>query len=337
MNTRFPANPDRLTPRDHVFRAGAVAALAALGAKPQEAAHRLGYAARAAAAPGATSGTWAGELTTTTTIDFLDDLSVLAAGPAILARALSVETGRHLAVHVPAASGAAAHWVAENEPIPGTAPTVTAAALNPRKLALLIGLSREAISVPTVEAATRAAIREAAAAALDQAMLDAAALDDARPAGLLNGLAPLPAAPGDDHVAMRNDLGALAAAVAPVAAGGMFYVCSPDRAIRIAFAAPALADRVLSSAQVPAGRVIAIAPSAVAAGLGEMSIAAALESVIHMEDTSPAEIVSAVGPTTAAPARSYFQTDAIIMRMTMTCAWARRSPQAVAYVESAGL
>jgi hypothetical protein len=58
------------------------------------------------------------------------------------------------------------------------------------------------------------------------------------------------------------------------------------------------------------------------------------QATIHMEDTSPAEIVSATGPTTANPVRSFFQTDTQGVRMVMDVAWKMRRSGMVRWIDS---
>jgi len=52
-----------------------------------------------------------------------------------------------------------------------------------------------------------------------------------------------------------------------------------------------------------------------------------------MEDTTPLEIVSGTGPTTADPVRSFFQTATIGVRMLMDVSWKMRRSGMVQWID----
>ena len=96
-----------------------------------------------------------------------------------------------------------------------------------------------------------------------------------------------------------------------------------------------LASRVtiLESTNVPDGRLIAIRNTDFATALGDMpEFEISNQATIHMEDTSPAEIV-ATGPTAAAPVRSLWQTDSSALRMSMDVSWKMARDGMVSWID----
>jgi hypothetical protein len=62
-------------------------------------------------------------------------------------------------------------------------------------------------------------------------------------------------------------------------------------------------------------------------------IDSSVEAVLHYEDTNPAQISTVGTPNVvAAPVRSAFQTDHIVLRVLLDCAWRMREPGRVAFV-----
>jgi hypothetical protein len=74
----------------------------------------------------------------------------------------------------------------------------------------------------------------------------------------------------------------------------------------------------LASNAVAANSLIAVeGPALVSLGFNDLpEISASLESTVHMEDTSPQPIVSG-GGVAAAPTRSIWQSDCILLRMAL--------------------
>jgi hypothetical protein len=88
---------------------------------------------------------------------------------------------------------------------------------------------------------------------------------------------------------------------------------------------------------VAAGTVIALDPAAFASAFGpDPEISSSTETLVHLEDTTPAQIGTAGSPNVvAAPTRSLFQTDAIAVRLILRCAWTWRVPGAVSWIQNA--
>src|SRR5215475_3907344 len=103
--------------------------------------------------------------------------------------------------------------------------------LTPSKLASIAVLTREMIDGNNAEAVMTQVLKEPVATSLDAASLSAsAAVAETSPAGILNGVAALPASPAGQNP-MALDLANLAEALAPVAGSGhMVIVAAPKQA-----------------------------------------------------------------------------------------------------------
>src|SRR5262249_33962546 len=155
-------------------------------------------------------------------------------------RALHVDLSGVAAMVVPSRvvdAAQAGAWVRESEAIPVTMLNFAAVTLAPRKLAVISVFTREMTESSNVEAVVRQTLTEASGLAIDAAMFSNAPGDDTRPAGLLNGIAPLVPAPAGPN-AMALDLAALVNALAANGAGlAPAIVAAPAQAFAIKFAA----------------------------------------------------------------------------------------------------
>jgi len=124
---------------------------------------------------------------------------------------------------------------------------------------------------------------------------------------------------------MAEDLGALTGAIgaAGIHPNGAVFVCGPRETTILKAKVGAKFDHpVLTTLGLPAKTVACFAPDGVASGYQDApQIETSKEAVLHMEDTTPADIVSA-GGVLAAPSKSMFQTDIIAIRVRAHCAWA---------------
>jgi hypothetical protein len=117
-----------------------------------------------------------------------------------------------------------ADFVREGEAIPVVqASPITAATLTPKKIKAIILATSELFANPDAEDLVRSVLIEATGPALDRAVFSTAAATAERPAGLFNGIPPIPST-GD----MIDDLVRLASAVAVVAGNGpIAFVAAP--------------------------------------------------------------------------------------------------------------
>ena len=87
-------------------------------------------------------------------------------------------------------------------------------------------------------------------------------------------------------------------------------------------------NQVIGTTALADGTVVAFAPGAVAAAFdGAPQVEASKEAVVHFESTTPLEIAST--GTIAAPTRSAFQQDMLIIRVRAKATWAVVAPGGV--------
>jgi hypothetical protein len=138
---------------------------------------------------------------------------------------------------------------------------------------------------------------------------------------------------------MMKDLGALAAAVAPVGGLQIVFVANPAEAVKIVLrAGPDFNAKfpVLASNGVAAGTVIAVAVNALAVAADPAPrFERSKDATLHMEDTTPLPIGTPGSPNViAAPVRSLWQSDSVGVRLIMEVSWGLRAAGAVAFVSS---
>lgn len=229
-------------------------------------------------------------------------------------------------------------FVGEGAPIPAMTGTFENVYLGPqRKLAAIVGLTNE-LAQHSAESATTIldlAMREAAARALDAAVFSASAASSIAPAGLLAGVTPIAKATGGGADAMVKDLSGLAGAIGDAGGGtGILYFANPRQATAIELRAEKFAEKVVPTAKLAAGTVVAIETAGIASAFdGLPKVDVGKETVIHWEDTAPQPIASPGTPNVvAAPVRSGYQTDVMALRLILRCAWASRMAGAVQMV-----
>lgn len=295
---------------------------------------------------------WASELVQTAYADFLQALMPYSVYPALRDRGIGLSFDGIGTVSIPSrtAGGAGGGFVAEGSPIRVGRVTVAATTMSPRKLGVIVPFSRELAkrSTPAIEALVRQAILEDTGVILDAALLDATASSTARPAGLLNGISAVATGyGGGDYQAVVADLKALLAPFYAANAGDNITVLmnpaqglalsmmpGPGAAGEFGWAEP-LTSRlnIIESTNVTAGRLIALRNSDFATALGDAPEFDVSETAtVHMEDTTPLELVSAAG-TVADPTRSFFQTATIGVRMLMDVAWKMRRSGMVQWID----
>jgi hypothetical protein len=232
-------------------------------------------------------------------------------------------------------------FTAEGQPISVAPLSVGGPILRPFKVAGIIALTRETLQSTAAEPIVRTMLRESVGLRLDAAMFStAAAVAGERPAGLLNGVTPLTPTAGGGDDAMDRDLVNLATAVSGVAGSSIVFVASPAAALKLALRRGEMPYRVLTSAALAAGTIMAVATNALATAVDPVpEIDAARDALVHM-DTQPAHIgvPDDADPDTlatiSAPARSFFQTDTVGLRLILGASWQVRAAGAVAVVNS---
>lgn len=296
---------------------------------------------------------WASELVQTVNQGFLEALMPFSIYPALRARGIGVNFDGIGTVSLPSrtAGGAGGGFVAEGSPIRVGRITTAAVSMVPKKLGVIVPFSRELAkrSTPAIEALVRQAILEDTGVILDAALIDATAVSTARPAGLLNGVSAAAGGyGGGDYIAVVNDFKALLAPFyAANAADNITVLMNPAQGLALSmmpgpgpagsigtWAAPLMSRlNIVESTTVTAGRLIAIRNSDFATAMGDApEFDVSEQATVHMEDTTPLEIVSGTGPTTADPVRSFYQTATIGVRMLMDISWVMRRTGMVQWI-----
>ncbi|MFC0201470.1 phage major capsid family protein [Paracoccus rhizosphaerae] len=269
---------------------------------------------------------------------FIGGLAPLSAAARLMARGLPISLTSRASVAIPYRTGRAAlTWVGEGEAIPVKSYALSASRVGPlKKIAGVTVHSREFSRSTSAAPIFERLLREDAADALDVAVFGSTAASDIAPAGLLDGVTPLPATVGGGLAAMEGDLIALSAAVTTAGAQTVVIVTTPELAATIKIRKPELADMVWPALGLPAGRVVAIDPDAFAFASGLVDIEASKSAVLHMDDEAPTQLSIAGSPNAvAAPARSMFQTDLIATRLIFDVSFAMRAPGLVAFIDGA--
>jgi hypothetical protein len=237
-----------------------------------------------------------------------------------------------------ASSTGTAQFIAEGAPIVAGQGSLLTVPLTLAKLAIIEALSREVAEYSAEDGQTvvEMILRDAVARGLDVALFGNAAGTASNPPGLLNGITSTTASTlTDPFGAALADSRALVDAC--VAGGGgrrIMFFCSPGRALSLSTYLEGDAE-VFGSSSIPAGQLIAVDSAAFASGYGAVpSIEASLSMAIHFEDTTPLQIgTPGSPPIVAAPTRSAFQSDLIVLKCRLDCSWVMRTP-AVAFISS---
>jgi len=279
---------------------------------------------RAAVSPATTASTPALAAVATA---FLAALTAQSAGADLLRRGLALRFDGAASISVPGIAVPSAAFVAEGDAIPTTeAPTSPGARLERHKLAVIASATSEMLRSPAAEELIKAVLIEATGPALDRALFSAAPAGPDRPAGLLNGIAPMPAGAN-----LVDNLVGVTSAVAPVAGnGGIAVITSATLRVGIDLLLPRQPPFVtLVASNLAPGTIIAVALSALVSAVeGSPQIEASTEAIVHMH-TEPREDIG--GGIMARPLRSFFQSDTVGLKLRWPISWALRSPQGVAW------
>ena len=286
---------------------------------------------KAASAPATTTTSgWAQSLAGIAVYDLVQSITSLSAGADVIDRVLKLNMDGIAEARVPGVLNAAAagQWVVEGAAVPVRALSFTnAAILRPRKLSAISTYSREMVESSNIEAVVRATLGEAVGLALDAQMFSSIAGDAAKPPGLFAGVTPIAATAGGGTNAMFADLGNLFAALAANAAGktAVIIAAMPQAVKLMATIGPKFNFHIIASTALPTGTVAVLEIASFVSGFGSTAeFNTTKVGALHMEDTTPADIVSA-GGTVAAPVKSLYQTDAIGLKTRLWATWGLRA------------
>jgi hypothetical protein len=269
-------------------------------------------------------------------LHFVASLVPVSAAAAVIARSLQLTFDQAAQLSVPALTLPHAAWLGEGLPIPVVQGTSSAGALvDPYKLVMIAALTGEMVRHSSAEQMVRQVLIENAGPTLDAALFSAnAAVPGVSPPGVLNGVAPLTASSATTPIdGMVADIQSIAKALAPVAGASQpVLVASPAQAVAIVMRTPGdLPWLVLPCAALPDKTVIGIVPAALATVVEAPRIEAS-SATAHV-DTAPSDISTAPG-TVAYPVKSFYQIDAVALRLILPATWARRSANAVAWIQN---
>jgi HK97 family phage major capsid protein/HK97 family phage prohead protease len=253
--------------------------------------------------------------------------------------------------------GSTGGWTGQGQPKPVTKGLYFDAYHGFKKATAISVISDELIrfSDPSAEALVRDDIANAVTAVLDGSLVDTVGADANRPAGLLQGVAGVPAS-GVDHIAIKQDLKALwAAAIAanqPISSA--VYWTTPAIAQSLSLMHGELSDAplfpniglgggsllgvpVVVSNYVPAGNFILVfAQEVYLSDDNTVTVDASREATIEME-TAPENAISDLDGDNPAPQTigtgaafvSMYQTNSVALRAERYVNWSKRRATAV--------
>lgn len=273
----------------------------------------------------------------TVALAFVASLAPVSAAAQVIARSLQLNFNGAAQISVPSLTMPYAEWTGEGGVIPVTQGVSTpGTVLSPTKLTVITALANDLIRSSNAETMVRQVLLENAGPSLDLAMFSAdPAVPEVRPAGILNGITPVPPSSATSPFdAMVSDISSLAAWLAPASGGSEpVLIASPAQFVPLGMNVRNPYS-VLMSAALPAGTVIGVVPAALATVVEVPRIETSPGATLHM-DTAPTN-VSAPGspPHVAAPTISMYQTDSVSLRFILNATWMLRSPSGVAYTEN---
>jgi hypothetical protein len=180
-------------------------------------------------------------------------------------------------------------------------------------------------------------LKNAVSRQLDTTLFSNSAATSQAPAGLAAGITPLTAVNADLPGSCRGDVRNLADAIATGGGGpDPLYFCSPGRKTSLLSYCPNLDGRVFASSVISTTQLFSVDPQSFASATGgDPEILASKEALLHYEDIAPLPISSVGTPNTiAAPVRSAFQTDVILLRCILRITWTMRVPGGISWIST---
>ena len=232
-----------------------------------------------------------------------------------------------------------ASWVAETGAADFLQPVIGNVVVGPLKEILIGAAVTSELERYTPQTASRvleATLSEAVAVAIDSAMLDNAAADAVRPAGLQNGLSTLGATAGGGLAALVSDLGKICGAMSTAkisSEGAMFFMNGGDAVrargmLSVIFGA---AYTIVGTPAITAGTIVGVAPGAIAMAFGPPQIEVSREALIHFADDAHSNIdTGAVAETV----KSAWQSDLLVLKVRLRTIWAPLATGAVQMISS---
>jgi HK97 family phage major capsid protein/HK97 family phage prohead protease len=316
---------------------------------------------RAASAPAMTTvAGWAAELVQQVYTDLMPLLMPHAIMTRLAARGLALSFGRAGRIIIPTRSRTptiAGSFVGEGQAIPVRQGAFTSQTLTPKKMAVITTFTKEMEdhSIPAIEGILRDAIQTDTSVAVDSVLIDANPATTVRPPGLLNGVSVTTATAGGGLAALIGDIKVLIQALVASTYGNVrspVFLMNPGDVLAASLvSAPntgifPFRDEVargtlngvpiIDSATVPVKTMILVdAADFVVAGGEAPRIDMSDQATLHMEDTTPLDLVGPGSPgAVAAPQRSLFQTDSLALRMILPLNWVQRRAGTIAWTQA---
>jgi hypothetical protein len=288
-----------------------------------------------------TSTGWAKEIAAVAIYDLIQSITSVSAAAEVIKRSLQISMDGIAEYRIPGRvlnAAAAGQWTAEETAAPVRQLVFSnPAILRPRKLSVICAYSREQAESSNIENIVRATLGEAAGLALDAAMFSNNAGGAAQPPGLFAGTAPLTATAGGGSVAMTGDLQQLFAALAAVGAGktAVIVAALPQAVMLKATVGPKFDYDIVASTALSAGTVAVVEVASVVSGFSSVpEFRTSQVAAYHAEDTSPTDITGGT-PSPAVPTRSFFQTEAIGLKMDVWAAFGLRAAGHAQWIQGA--
>ena len=312
---------------------------------------------KAATAPAETTvAGWAAELVRTIWAAWMEALYPQSVFPKLSAAGLALTFGANGRIVIPTRSlvpSISGSFVGEGQPIPVRQGAFTSQTLTPKKMAVITTFTKEMqdYSQPAIEGLLRQMMLDDTAISLDTILLDANPATAIRPPGLRSyqsGLTPAAVTPG--YVNFVADYKMLYGSLITLTNGNVrspVMIVNPAQALNLSLIQPPAAaaplfpflgmvdsGRVLGvgliqSATQPAGQVTMVdAADFTTAGEEGVRLEISDQATLHMEDTTPADIVSGPSGTEviATPVKSMWQTDSLALRLIMRLNFVMRRP-----------
>jgi HK97 family phage major capsid protein len=217
---------------------------------------------------------------------------------------------------------AAVPWAEEAAPIRVLKGTYDQKTLGPsRKIAAIIPISRELLKRSQGRQVFDGLMRNLFAQALDTAVFSSdGPTDTVKHEGLLYNLTAITPA-GD----ARDDVTAILKELARLGSSGRnAIVMNPEDAASVLTRLPTLGVPTIQTRALAQGTVLGVDVGALAVSVTNLEIDVGEHAIVHMEDTTPLEIVDA-STAMADPVRSFFQTATMGVRMLCDVAWVMRT------------
>ena len=362
-----------LSPLDYLVRAAVVAYHAKTTSRLADDSRRILYGddehtreacnifLRAASAPAMTTVTgWAAELVQQIYADYMALLMPKAILPRLAAKGLGLNFGTAGRIIIPTRSRTptiAGSFVGEGQAIPVRQGAFTTQTLTPKKMAVITTWTREMQdhSAPAIEGLLREAVQEDTSVAVDTVLIDANAATVIRPAGLLNGVAATTATAGGGLAALIGDIKALISALTASTLGNIrepAWLMNPSDVLSASLSQGVntgvfpFRDEVLNNKSLNTIPIIDSATVAtktmiltdaadfVVVGGDAPRLEISDVATLHMEDTTPLDLVGGSPAVVAAPQRSLFQTDSLALRMVMPLNWSQRRAGTIAWTQN---